>query len=771
MVLKVIQKSTIEDNKFYVDVGIPETPFYSTDPWFRNPCWLTLPTVTNTEQKFVGLLAIDPDVNDVRLVVEMDTSLDSFRVDWGDGNVEDFIDPSTASTGSALVQHSYDYNNAVFNGTDAPVTFTASTNTVNRTGHGYSNGMFITFAEVTTTPEIDRNRTYWVVNATTNTFQIATTKNGTPLDFTIDGSGKILPYKQAIVTVTPIQGRIITFSLSTRHTNLAGPAIIYDVGWLDAVVSLPYVTSITFSNPGNTARIISLNRMEQISILNSGLVASLSHLFYLFVNLQSIPILHVPDTVISLINLFNGCRRLKTIPEFNTKNVQDASGLFGSCTSLEEAPFLDLRNCYITNSMFFSCHSLKSVPLYDISNVYNIGAMFQNCFNLKQIPKFDTASVRFMIDTFNACTSLEVLPHLETKRCADFTRAFQSCYMLRTIQGLDTRNATTTLSMFADCHKLKTVPSMDMRNVVNTSSMFSGCYSLVSLPEMQFDSLVYAPSMFASCHSLERVYNLTFSSPNLVSTSSMFSGCYSIEKSPAMNTSKVTNASSMFVNCNRLREIPDMDLSSCINFISMFNGCVSLERAPRMITTATGSGNPYVKQMDSMFSSCTNLKYVPPFDTSKASTVANMFYVCYNLEVAPEFDLSMCTSAFRMFRDCLNLKKVGKISNTTNVTSFGDIFYNCLSLNEIPEMDCNGITTAVGFSTAFLNCNSVIKFNATNLKYTFSVASNKLSSTALNDLYTSLPTVTGQTLTVTGNWGTATDNPSIATAKGWTVTG
>jgi hypothetical protein len=37
-------------------------------------------------------------------------------------------------------------------------------------------------------------------------------------------------------------------------------------------------------------------------------------------------------------------------------------------------------------------------------------------------------------------------------------------------------------------------------------------------------------------------------------------------------------------------------------------------------------------------------------------------------------------------------------------------------------------------------------------------------------LYTSLQTV-ARTITVTGNWGTASDNPAIATAKGWTVTG
>jgi hypothetical protein len=57
------------------------------------------------------------------------------------------------------------------------------------------------------------------------------------------------------------------------------------------------------------------------------------------------------------------------------------------------------------------------------------------------------------------------------------------------------------------------------------------------------------------------------------------------------------------------------------------------------------------------------------------------------------------------------------------------------------------------------------------MKFTHTIANCKLSGTALNAYYSSLPTVSAQTLTVTGNWGTATDDPAIATAKGWTVTG
>ena len=57
------------------------------------------------------------------------------------------------------------------------------------------------------------------------------------------------------------------------------------------------------------------------------------------------------------------------------------------------------------------------------------------------------------------------------------------------------------------------------------------------------------------------------------------------------------------------------------------------------------------------------------------------------------------------------------------------------------------------------------------MKFTHSIGSLKLSAAQLNAYYTALPTVASGTLTVTGNWGTATDNPAIATAKGWTVTG
>jgi len=71
----------------------------------------------------------------------------------------------------------------------------------------------------------------------------------------------------------------------------------------------------------------------------------------------------------------------------------------------------------------------------------------------------------------------------------------------------------------------------------------------------------------------------------------------------------------------------------------------------------------------------------------------------------------------------------------------------------------------------FTACNSLARIQAKDFKFTFSVANCKLSAAALDEIYTNLPVAVAQTITVTGNYGTTGDDPTIATAKGWTVTG
>ena len=73
----------------------------------------------------------------------------------------------------------------------SPKTGTASAtgDTVTSTAHGYTNGQKIVFQSGYTPAGLAANTTYFVVNATTDTFQVAATSGGTAIDITADLSG------------------------------------------------------------------------------------------------------------------------------------------------------------------------------------------------------------------------------------------------------------------------------------------------------------------------------------------------------------------------------------------------------------------------------------------------------------------------------------------------------------------------------------------------------------------------------------------------------
>ena len=105
---------------------------------------------------------------------------------------------------------------------------------------------------------------------------------------------------------------------------------------------------------------------------------------------------------------------------------------------------------------------------------------------------------------------------------------------------------------------------------------------------------------------------------------------------------------------------------------------------------------------------------------------------------------------------------------TNTVTSASQMFYGCSSLQSV-TLDTGAMTNTYQM---FYGCPSLQSVVLTGLTRGVSVANASLSSTALDALYTSLGTAAGsQTITVSGNYGTTGDDPSIATSKGWTVSG
>jgi hypothetical protein len=118
--------------------------------------------------------------------------------------------------------------------------------------------------------------------------------------------------------------------------------------------------------------------------------------------------------------------------------------------------------------------------------------------------------------------------------------------------------------------------------------------------------------------------------------------------------------------------------------------------------------------------------------------------------------------------DCTSLQKLTILSTYPLYTDFS----GCPSLLEV-EFGTGSMDVMTYLpTTLFTNCRSVYSVKNCRLPVSFSLANLYLSATALNTVYTDLPTVVGQTINVQGNPGTtqAGHNPTIATSKGWTVT-
>jgi len=573
-------------------------------PWVRNPAWPALTAPTIGEQKLAGLHAVWPGDG-------VGNGGNFFAVNCAAAYTVDFGDGTSVNTATG-VQTNYEYNFADVDLYDATVTLTDAGDLVERTAHGYSNGMEVQFYRIVTTTGLAEAQFYFVVNATANNFQVAATEGGAALALTANGSASLLPYKIATVTITPQAGE----NLTTVNLFVKDPTAglqSYSTGWLELAIAGSSITTLTISSASTTIR---YSYLESINIVGLGAVTTFTSLLRNCTKLQNVSI-NAPATVTDTSAMFTSCSSLTTVPLFNTAAVNNMSTMFQSCSSLTTVPLFNTAAVTSTNNMFALCSSLKTVPLFNTAAVNNMSGMLSSCASLTTVPLFNTAAVN------------------------------------------------------------------------NMSGMLSGCSSLTTVPLFNTAAVTNMSTMFQSCASLRTV--------------------------PLFNTAAVTSMSSMFQTCSSLTTVPLFNTAAVNNMTSMFNSCSSLTTVPLFNTAA-------VTNMTSMFSSCSSLKAVPLF-------------------------------------------------NTAAVTNMSFMFLSCFSLTEIPALVTTAVTSTSNFSTLFGTCNSLARIQAKNFRFSFAVSNCKLSATALNEIYTNLPSVVGQTITVSNNYGTAGDNPAIATAKGWTVTG
>ena len=349
----------------------------------------------------------------------------------------------------------------------------------------------------------------------------------------------------------------------------------------------------------------------------------------------------------------------------------------------------------------------------------------------------------------------------------DLGSLFYDCYALQSVSIKDTSNVTSFASMHYNNYLLRKMPSYTFRSAgVNYREMFFNCYNLyetypIIITPLDANSLY---GMFRSCRSLTELnltinsdinYNLTFTfntcnnikeykltflgSGKVTILSSTFLGNSSLVKPPIIDTSLCTNFSFAFQNCTSLIDLYEYDYSSAATLANYLSGCVSLKKAGHFNTTNA------LTDLNNMVSNCQALLEVPTFDdVSAVTTIGSMFSACSNIKTVPAYSFPGVAT-----------------------TGIATVFQNCSSLISVPNITFgSGVTN----NTNWLNACYSLKRMLTPLKFTFSVANAKMSAEALNEMFSILPTVTGQTVTITGNYGASTCDPTIATAKGWTVT-
>jgi len=569
--------------------------------WTRNPSWISLPAVANTEEKIVAVHQVfDANSNFVALGIISG----NYNVNWGDGTSENV-------NAATVAYHEYSYIDTALDNTNAPVTLTDAGDLISRTNHGYSNGMEVNFYNIVSTTGLTTWKTYYVINANANDFQVSETVGGSAVTLTTDGSATLLNYKQALITITPQAGANLTsVNFNVKHSKTNLPA--YSTGFLDLLISAPLMTTLTI---GSASPTVYFNSLERVRVISSALTTFASKCQYLAA-LQDVYFVST-GTVTSTNAMFTGCTRLQSFPLFNTTTVTDMS------------------------QMFSGCYSLKTVPLFNTANVLDMTSMFSNCRALKTVPLFNTTKVTDMSLMFNGCDSLVTVPLFNTTKVTDMGTMFSGCSALESVPLFNTAAVTAMNSMFTNCVVLKSVPLFNTVNVDSMASMFSGCSSLLSVP--------------------------LFNTANVTSMGSMFTNCSSLKTVPLFNTVKLTTAASMFSGCSALLSVPLFNTANVTSFASIFASCSALTSIPALNTANVSS-------FSSTFSSCSALESIPAFNTDKVTTMGSMFSACRNIKTIPAMNCKsiITTAGFTgTFTSCASVQKIllSNVATTLSVAS------------------------------------------------------------------------------------------------------
>lgn len=623
---------------------------------------------------------------------------------------------------------------------------------------------------------------------------------------------------------------VITNAQHITNTSVSG-GVFYNIGLLEAYFGNNTCNTTAFNtnyfNCFNTTNSLgSFQLLEYVKL--PATVSWNAQMPSMFQNCTNLYVIVMPTSASSLasLNLFAaGCINLRdiTLPS-NATSITNLTSAFSGCNNLRTVSFpTNLNSCTALNSAFNNCTSLKNVTLPSINLCTNLSSIFSgctslqwvrftslpspaspstsitcttaflNCYNLQNVYLPSSCSgnaLYIMTQVFQACYSLKNLLFPTSFNASTLISTFTSNFSLTSVTFQSAMSALTSMNnTFSSCTLLNsvTLPTTVGAAGIDLQGVFSGCQSLssvtipsgwtitnlqqafqnclnltsITLPNNAQNSITTMNSMSSGCFKLETIVMPT-SLNSVNNLTSAFQNCYNLTSVvfPAtMNA--VTTAAGAFQNCWDLKSVTmPTSMSACTSFQSTFSSCYSLTSITMPATVSASITNGY----QSLVFQCVNLTTLtlPTTQTSALTNISNMTYGCGSLVSIDNLSFLGTTGATPLVDGSI-ASGSGTYMNRITSLSFTCPFSRLLLY---------GVNTTTNFN----RLNSLRLLNSGAGQYTgvspqIAVGYCNLGVAALNQLFTDLPTITSKTIDIAGNPGSAGCTRSIATAKGWTVTG
>lgn len=615
---------------------------------------------------------------------------------------------------------------------------------------------------------------------------------------------------------------VITNVKHLSNFSVTGGNPFYSVGVLEAYFgngTMDGAFSSLFSSNGGTNSVASFAELEYVKL--PATVTWAGTMMYMFQNCINLYVVVMPTSASSLNSMFftfSGCINLLdiTVPS-NATSITSFQNAFSTCRYLRTVSFpTTLNSCTTFSSAFSNCISLKNATLPSINLCINLASIFLSCYSLQwfrftSLPTPASAGTTVSLSSmFTACTSLQNVYFPST--CSSNARytatgTFSACQNLKNIIFPTNFNASALGNAFSNCYNLTSVNFQSaMPNLTDMGTTFQGCSLLTS---------VILPATVGASIGLSATFNNCSALPSITIPSgwiitnlgSTFNNCFNLKTAVLPNNAQNSIGSMIntFTNCFVLESVTmPTSLNSVTTLQNAFSGCISL---PSVVFPATMNS---LTTMQATFNGCINLTSVTlPTSTTSLTNLSSVFLNCNNIEtVTLPTTVGAIFNLVQAFSGCTNIKTITlPTTQMSSVAGIQNMLLQCGALTTINNLNKVGSLTAtplvgaggfetqtftlqsLGFSCPFsqltVNGVSATQFNKLNSLRLFNTGAGQwtgvsphinvsycdLGIAALDQLFTDLTTVTAKTINITGCTGAAGCNRTIATAKGWTVTG